>query len=935
MDILLVSETKLDDTFPLQQFAIDGYSDPIRLDRNCHGGGLIFFTRDDIPYKVLPHSLPTDVEGIFLELILRKTKWILMGAYNPQRNRISYFLNHVSKQLDTFLPTYENMLILGDLNSPVHDNEMKQFCDMYNLKNLISEPTCYKNADNPSSIDVMLTNIKGSFQNSIAIETGLSDHHKMTVSVLKKYTKKKAPITINYRCYNSFNETNFRNDLISKLDNFQDEIINYDCFKSIFMKALDKHAPSKTKVIRGNNAPFMNKTLSKAFMHRSKLKNRFNKDPTDINRRFYKKQRNHCVNLLKKEKKKYYNNLNMNIFEDNQKFWKTIKPLFSGKNNGPRKNIIILENGVVSSDKKEVAEKLNSYFINTVRNINIESSVPENINDINMVNSMDDIDIIINTFMGHPSILKIKEMVIISEKFEFKNMTPEEVEKEIRQLDPKKACVENDLPTKVLVSTNDIVSHHLSHIYNRSQNDQKYPISLKVADVTPIHKSKEKFLVKNYRPVSLIPIVSKLFERNMFDQISSYIERFLSPYLFGYRKHHSTEQCLIIMIETWKQSLNNKGAAGAILTDLSKAFDCLNHDLLIAKLEAYGFGKAALKFIYDYLKDRKQRTKVNVAFSSWQELICGVPQGSILGPLLFNIFLNDLFLVIDETKIANYADDNSTYTVKQTVDEMLKTLEAETNTVLNWFKMNEMKSNDDKCHLIVINNNNTSVCLGSEIIESSNSVELLGVTIDNNLKFIEHVSYLCKKGNQKLHALARISKYLCFEKRKLIMRTFIESQFNYCPLVWMFHNRTLNNKINRLHERALRIVYRNNELSFQELLDKDNSVTVHHRNLRKLAIEMYKVKHILSPLPMRELFVEHINTHDLRNKRSWALPNPRTVNYGTETARYRGPKTWDLLPNGLKESESLEIFKRKIKNWIPQGCECRLCQTYIVNLGFL
>ena len=166
------------------------------------------------------------------------------------------------------------------------------------------------------------------------------------------------------------------------------------------------------------------------------------------------------------------------------------------------------------------------------------------------------------------------------------------------------------------------------------------------------------------------------------------------------------------------------------------------------------------------------------------------------------------------------------------------------------------------------------------------------------------------------------------------MRTFIESQINYCPLVWMFHNRTLNNKISKLHERALRIVYRNNELSFQELLDKDNSVTVHQRNLRKLAMEMFKVKHNLSPLPMQELFAEHTNTYDLRNKRSVELPSTRTITCGTETIRCRGPKTWDILPNDLKESESLEIFKRKIKNWKPLGCECRLGKTYVFNLGF-
>ena len=502
----------------------------------------------------------------------------------------------------------------------------------------------------------------------------------------------------------------------------------------------------------------------------------------------------------------------MNIFEDNQTFWQTIKPLFSEKKNGPGKNIITVENGVVTSDKKEAAEKLNTYFIESVRNLDIESFVPENnteyIHDMDSDYIMDDVDKIIIKYRSRPSILKIKENVIISNKFEFKNVTSEEIEKEIIQLNPKKACVENDIPIKVLVGTYDIVSQHLSEIYNTSKNEKKYPLSLKVADVTPIHKSKEKFLLKNYRPVSLIPIVSKLFKRNMFEQISSYIENFLSPYLFGYGKGHSTEQCLIIMIETWKKAINNKGAAGAILTDSSKAFDCLNHDLLLTKLEAYGFGKAALKFIHDYLKDRKQRTKVNGSFSTWLAVICGVPQGSILGPLLFNIFINDLFLFLGKTKIANYADDNSTYTVNETFDEMLKILETETTIVLNWFKFNEMKSNDDKCHLIVANNENVSVSLGNEIIESNNSDELLWVTIDKNLHFIEHVSYLCKKGNQKLHALARISKYLCLEKRKLIMRTFIESQFNYCPLVWMFHNRTLNNKINKLHERALRIVYR-------------------------------------------------------------------------------------------------------------------------------
>ena len=274
----------------------------------------------------------------------------------------------------------------------------------------------------------------------------------------------------------------------------------------------------------------------------------------------------------------------------------------------------------------------------------------------------------------------------------------------------------------------------------------------------------------------------------MYNQILSYIDKFLSPYLFGYRKGHGTEQCLTVMLETWKKAVDNNGKAGAILTDLSKAFDCLNHDLLIAKLEAYGFDKAALIFIKDYFKNRKQRTEVNGSYSSWLEILFGVTQGSILGPLLFNIFVNDMFYFLKDTSIANYADDSILYTVSQTITQLLHILENETLLILDWFRENEMKPKYDKCHLIVYNEEHLSVTLGNENISTTESVELLGVTIDNKLKFTEHVTDLYKKGNQKLHALARISKYMDKKKIKIIMKTFIISQFNYCPLVWMFHN---------------------------------------------------------------------------------------------------------------------------------------------------
>ena len=382
---------------------------------------------------------------------------------------------------------------------------------------------------------------------------------------------------------------------------------------------------------------------------------------------------------------------------------------------------------------------------------------------------------------------------------------------------------------------------------------------------------------------------------------------------------------------------SDKGnSVGVLLTDLSKAFDCLNHELLIAKMEAYGFNQDSLMYIYSYLSDRRQRTKINNTFSSWADIKSGVPQGSILGPLLFNIYLNDIFFFLNGTWLANYADDNNQYTVEKDTVSLLNTLEGEGELLTNWFESNFFKPNGDKFPLLVSNHDDdASIIINNKIIEGSKSVKLLCVTIDNKLSFKEHVTNICNKVSQKLHALARVAHLMGPVKLREVMRAFIESQFQYCPLVWMFHCRTLNNRINRLHERALRLVYKDPSLTFKELLTKDESFTVHNRNLQKLATEMFKFHKNLSADAMNAIFQKSSNPYKLRSNNPFQGQNVRTVCHGTETISYRGPKTWALVPEDIKSSKSLAQFKTKIKSWLPVGCTCRLCKVYIPELGFL
>ena len=392
------------------------------------------------------------------------------------------------------------------------------------------------------------------------------------------------------------------------------------------------------------------------------------------------------------------------------------------------------------------------------------------------------------------------------------------------------------------------------------------------------------------------------------------------------------------MIEKWKVCIDNGGLCGALLTDLSKAFDCLSHDLLLAKLHAYGIDINSLKILCSYLKNRKQRVRIGNIYSLWHDILTGVPQGSILGPLLFNIYLCDLFLFLKGSDIANYADDNTPFSCQNDPKNVITELEHASSTLLTWCLNNGMKANPDKYHFLhTANDDVLTVKVGQLEIKNSEKEKLLGVTIDNKLTFEPHIKNLCNKVSQKLNTLARgVSHYINFEQRRTIMKAFITSQFGYCPLVWMFHTRKSNNRINRLHERSLRLTYNDYESSFQELLVKDKSVCIHHINLQVLATLLSKVINNLTPEIIKEIFpIRPESRYNLRSVSNFQTRNVRTVRYGTETLSFLATKIWALVPDDVKNASSIEVFKEKIKACNFDNCPCRICKTYIQNLGFI
>ena len=310
--------------------------------------------------------------------------------------------------------------------------------------------------------------------------------------------------------------------------------------------------------------------------------------------------------------------------------------------------------------------------------------------------------------------------------------------------------------------------------------------------------------------------------------------------------------------------------------DLSKAFDTLNCDLLIAKFHEYGFQNDALKILHSYLSKRWYRTKVNRSFSSWEELFKGVPQGSALIPILFNLYLNYLFFILyylfydlfNFMEVSNFADDTRFHACNNDLNDLIKRLEHDAFLANEWFETNSMKLSKDKCHLLVLGDRyeNVWVKMGDEKNWESAKQNLLGIGIERNINFDDHMISLCKKAGRKLAVLARLSKFMSFKQKRILMKKFSESQFGYCPLIWMFHSRKVNSKINHLHERFLRIVYNDYVTSFEDLLRRDNSFKIHHKNIQSLAIELVRVKKEIANPILSDIFPLRSIDYNLRSQ---------------------------------------------------------------------
>ena len=311
-----------------------------------------------------------------------------------------------------------------------------------------------------------------------------------------------------------------------------------------------------------------------------------------------------------------------------------------------------------------------------------------------------------------------------------------------------------------------IFADYICGFFNESIKKSTFPFILKNANVTPFFKKGYRSSKVNYRPVSILRVISNIFKKLLWKQIIIFLDPLLSKYKCGFRKGVSAQHCLLAMFEKWKNSIDKGKVFGALLTDLSKAFDCLPHELIIAKLNAYGFNLPALKLMHSYLSHRKQSIRSTMHIVHGRKYFLVFHKALYLGLFCLTSFnLSDLFLVISDTDFSSCADDNTIYDSGNSIDEVISYLQESAEHFFQWFSHNQMKEHTEKCHLIVSTNEPIEIRVGESLIKSSIYEKLLGVKIDSKVNFDTHVKGLCKKAKNKLRALARATPYMSLKKR--------------------------------------------------------------------------------------------------------------------------------------------------------------------------
>lgn len=923
IDVLAFTETWLN---PVSESSPDlihnDFYPPFCQSRQARiGGGVAIYVRKNFVVKRRKDLEVRNIESVWLELKLKSQKLLLGTFYRPPNTNNQYWnLIQLSIEL-AFNTGIANILITGDLNDnvlAVNNCGLTDIMNQFDLKQLIDEPTHYTETST-SILDVFLVNNDDIVEHSSVGDPFLTSnirYHCPIYAYLKfkrqsNYTSTKRRIWLYKDCDFNIYRDKLSNVAWAVADAMSVEL-NTEYVTNALTKIASETIPNKEITLRKNDPPWMHNNIRRLIRTRKRIHYKAKMSQNPYHWETFRKVRNNCVDAIRKAKQNYLNKIASQLHTSpvsTRSWWKVLNSLtkFSCKTTDIP---IIISNGIEYTDDIDKATFLNDYFIQQTELNDSQHTLPVNID--NHTTVLDNIDI-----------------------------TEQDVSDAISTLDTSKASGPDLINGKLLKEGKHQLAGPLCKLFNKSLQNQSYPETWKLANVIPIFKKDDPSAVSNYRPISLISIMGKVMEKCIYKYVYNFLrdKSFFTEHQSGFRSGDSAINQLLTITNDIGKALDSGKEVQVIFLDISKAFDRVWHKGLLYKLKKAGVTGTLLGWFDSYLSDRKQRVMVNGKFSNYKSIKAGVPQGSILGPLLFLIFINDIISDINSI-IKLFADDTTIYLVIDNAITSANIINNDLFKIHTWANQWLVTFNANKTESLLVSKKSTKsvlprLSMNNTTIQQVTTHKHLGVYINSELSWTTHVESVITQASRRL-AVLRKHKFL-LDRRTLeqIYFSYILPVLEYADIVWDSLPIFFINKLELIHKEAARIVTGATKLVSTDLLYKDTCwETLEERRKKHKIIKLHSMVHNHTPsafsgiLPRRNSEIHNVVTRQ-SNQLSTIKTN---TNYYKNSFLPASVSLWNNLPSVIRENSSLSVLKNYLNRDITKPPSYRFCGNRLAQI---
>ena len=949
IDAICLQETWLtDDQIPPTAY-VNGYTPINSPKQSSEHGGLLIYLKDTYSFQKLElHVSQSSVyDSLFIKIPHENDTIILGNIYRPPHKVIT--------QLETFNMEFHSTLqqmsqnkfaiITGDFNINLLDlkaNNSPRTHEFYNnvittgfvpkitLPTRLGEKSCTLIDNCLCKIPEHCTSTSGILSHKI------SDHQPyfITLDLNTNWLPTTKPAFVQTRKVSQSALNAIGEDILQNMPNIDQSVLanpntNYNNFISNLQTSIDKHCPIKSIKFNKHKhkvSPWITYGIIKSIKERDKIYCKLkNTNPESPEAEVLKLTLNLFKKILQKtirQAKYLYYEARFETLKNNmKKTWGLINNILQRKRKQHSyPNEFLIQNTLVE-DRNMIANEFNSFFVNIGKNLasGIKHAGPENY----------------KKYLNEA----------VTTNFTFKPINTTEVTTAINKLKNTSSHGNDHLSSQLIKKLSPYIISPITTIINQSLKTGIFPDALKVAKVVPIFKKDDDKLLENYRPISILPTISKIFERIIHNQIQDYFQcnNLLYNGQYGFRPRHSTELAALEMVDRLTQDLDKNNIPLCVFLDLSKAFDTINHKILLDKLKYYGFSDLSLKLLASYLRNRKQFVCLGNTNSELLDIHTGVPQGSILGPLLFIIYINDLPLSCSSLTPIIYADDTTLYTKlnTQNIKQFEQNINLELEKVNTWLKVNKLSLNVKKTKFMIFHKLNKrfdapQLMLNNIQLNKCDSFNFLGLHITQHLTWTEHVRHISSRISRTAGQLNHLKHILPSKILITLYNTLILPHFNYCILTWGSQHQS----ISKLQKKCIRIVGNSHYCSHTEPILKNNNLLRIEDIYKLQQLSFYfKLKNGTLP-PYFSTFPTTLNheIHQHNTRRKYIFPIRANHTFTKNSLRYKIVDLVNTTPCIITDkirTHSLHGFITYTKAHFinSYNITCNIQNCYICNLN--